>query len=208
MNIKQSTYHLTQKIIKIVILILLALVISAVGFGAYKYGAPYITSKYFTSNNVSVTTTMVLEKILQISDLSTVQTNYNSVVRVNDPANYDTVLYYISYEAIVSAGIDFSLVDLTIDHENKTLTITLPQSEIQETNVDISSIDYMFIDSKSNTETVTADAYQLCKNDVAIESENIDAIKELAYDNAVGVLTALTVPFMQKLGDEYILVIA
>lgn len=208
MSNSQVFYHLRKKFIRGGVVFLIIIIFIAVGFGAYKYGTPYITSKYFTSNNVSVTTTMVLEKILQISDLSTVQTNYNSVVRVNDPANYDTVLYYISYEAIVSAGIDFSLVDLTIDHENKKLTITLPQSEIQETNVDISSIDYMFIDSKSNTETVTADAYQLCKNDVAIESENIDAIKELAYDNAVGVLTALTVPFMQKLGDEYILVIA
>lgn len=167
---------------------------------------PYI-SNFSQSSDVIITTSMVLDKILEISDLSTVYTNYNSIVKVPDPINSEDTLYYISYEATINAGIDFSLVELNLDHEAKTLTITIPESKILETNVDVASLDYIFVDNKSNTETVTAAAYKMCQNDVANESEKIDAIKELAYDNAISVLKALTVPFMQKLGSDYQLVI-
>lgn len=188
-----------RQFIKILVVIALIIIVTV-------FARPYIGSLVKSSNAV-VTTSMVLQKIIEISDLSTVQTNYNSIVKVTNSVNSGDILYYVSYEATISAGIDFSLVELELDHEEKTLTIIIPASKIHETNVDIGSLDYIFVDNKSNTETVTASAYKICQNDVAVESEKVDAIKELAYENAISVLTALTLPFMQKLGSEYQLVI-
>lgn len=205
MSINQIIYQSIQNTKSRLKTILKILVVVAVIVIAIIFAKPYLGN--FSKSNVVVTTTMVLQKILEISDLSTIQTNYNSIVRIPDPIDSESILYYISYEATISAGIDFNLVELNLDHDEKTLTITLPESKIHETNVDIGSLDYIFIDNKSNTETVTAYAYKMCQNDVAVESEKIDVIKELAYENAISVITALTVPFMQKLGSEYNLVI-
>lgn len=202
--ISQSIQNTKKRFISIIRVLVVIVVI----FIAVAFGFPYLNNNFFANNKVSLTTTMVLEKILEVSDLSTVETSYSSIVRIDDPVDNRDTLYYISYEATISAGIDFSLVDLALDHEEKKLTITIPESKILDTNVDIGSLDYIFIDKKSNNESVTAYAYQICKNDVAIESENIPAIKELAYENALGVISALTVPFMQQLGAEYELVIA
>lgn len=202
--ISQSIQNTKKRFISITRLIIVIVVI----FVAVAFGFPYLNNNLFANNKVSITTTMVLEKILEVSDLSTVQTSYNSIVRIDDPVNTSDALYYISYEAVISAGIDFSLVDLVLDYEEKSLTITIPEAKIIETTVDIGSLDYIFIDKKSNNESVTAYAYQMCKNDVSIESENIPAIKELAYDNAIGVISTLTIPFMQQLGSDYELIIA
>lgn len=202
--ISQSIQNTKKKFISVArILVVIVLIFIAITFGL-----PYLNNNFFANNKISITTTMVLDKILEVSELSTVQTTYNSIVKIEDPVDNNDALYYVSYEATISAGIDFSLVDLALDHEEKILTISVPEAQIQDTNVDIGSLDYIFIDKKSNNETVTAYAYQMCKNDVAIESENIPEIKELAYENAIGVISALTIPFMQQLGADYELIIA
>lgn len=201
--LSQSIMNLKKRSIQVIRLVSVIVVI----FITFTFALPYLNNQFFANNGATITTTMVLDKILEVSDLSTVQTSYSSIVKIADPLDTDQALYYVSYDSTISAGIDFSLVDLALDHEEKTLTVTIPDGQILDTNVDIGSLDYIFIDKKSNTETVTAYAYQMCKNDVAIESEKIDEIKELAYENAVGVISALTVPFMQKLGSDYELVL-
>ncbi len=171
------------------------------------FAKPFIPF-FSQSSKHEVTTTMVLEKILSISDLSTIQTTYNSMVQVDDIIAPHSTLYYVSYEAVISAGIDFSDVNLVLDHDNKTLEVTLPESEIQETNVDIASLDFLFRDTSVNTANLTPEAYKLCQKDVEEHAKSLDTILELSTENAISIITALTLPFMDTLGNDYELIFA
>lgn len=181
--------------------ILCSFVVVLVGFAK-----PYLWFFSLNSGKYEVTTSMMLDKIISISDLSTIQTTYNSMVQVDDIIAPNPTLYYVSYEAIINAGIDFSKVALELDHENKTLEITLHESEILDTVVDIASLDFLFRDSSADTSFLSAEAYKLCQNDVAEHSKNIDTIFDLASENAVSAITAITLPFMQSLGNDYELI--
>lgn len=147
-----------------------------------------------------VITVSTLEKIVEVSDLSTFRVVYNGVAYADDK-------YYVSYEATVDAGIDFEKIEITVDSENKLVTIDLPQAEILDTYVDIASLDYIFIDKKANTETVSEEAFKLCKYDVRHESENQEAIVELAQQNAENVVIALVKPFVDQVDSEYEIIV-
>ena len=84
-----------------------------------------------------------LEKVFEISELSTVDYSYNAVARAYEEDGA-TPKYYVAYEGTVTAGIDFSKIVIDIDEDTKIITITLPESEIQNTTVDFGSMDYIF----------------------------------------------------------------
>ena len=117
------------------------------------------------------------------------------------------VVYYVSYEATVDAGIDFEKIEISVDNEAKIVTINLPKAEILDTYVDIASLDYIFIDKKANNETVSEEAFKLCKYDVKHESENQEAIIDLAQQNAENVVKALVQPFVDQVDPDYKIVV-
>lgn len=147
-----------------------------------------------------VITVSTLEKIVEVSDLSTFKVVYNGVACAEDK-------YYVSYEATVDAGIDFEKIEINVDNEMKKVTINLPEAEILDTYVDIASLDYIFIDKKANTDTVSEEAFKLCKYDVKHESENQDAIIDLANQNAQNVVIALVKPFVDQVDPDYEIVV-
>ena len=147
-----------------------------------------------------VITVSTLEKIVEVSDLSTFKVVYNGVACAEDK-------YYVSYEATVDAGIDFEKIEINVDNEAKKVTVKLPQAEIIDTYVDIASLDYIFIDKKANTETVSEEAYKLCKYDVKQESESQEAIIDLAQQNAENVVIALVQPFVDQVDPDYEIVV-
>lgn len=73
----------------------------------------------------------------------------------------------MAYDGTVTAGIDFSKIDINIDEETETITLTLPESEILNTTVDFGSMDYIFKNGKDESETVSQEAYELCRADLA-----------------------------------------
>ena len=147
-----------------------------------------------------VITVSTLEKIVEVSDLSTFKVVYNGVACADDR-------YYVSYEATVDAGIDFEKIEISVDIEAKLVTIKLPEAEILDSYVDIASLDYIFIDKKANTDTVSEEAYKLCKYDVKHESENQEAIIDLANQNAENVVIALVKPFVDQVDPEFEIVV-
>ena len=78
-----------------------------------------------------------LEKIIKVSDLSKYEAVYNGVAKVMNEQNPENVDYYVSYDARIKAGIDFEKVEVDVDHDQKVITVKLPEIEIQEVNVDI-----------------------------------------------------------------------
>ena len=98
------------------------------------------------SKEPQIITTSSLYKIVNVSKLSTYQCVYNAICAVKDEEG--NVSYYISYEAKVNAGIAFDKIRIDVNEEQKTVDISIPETEITGVNVDIASLDYMFVDSK------------------------------------------------------------
>lgn len=179
--------YITGIAIVLLIIIIVPLTVSI----ASKKSKPEIISK------------STLEKIVNVSDLSTFEAVYNGIAKVTDEDNTEKVKYYVSYDAKVKAGVDFEKVDITVDNEKKVITVKLPEIKITDTNVDITSLDYIFENSKANTETVSEEAYKKCIEDVTNESNNENAIYELAEQNAQNIVEALIRPFVEQLDNEY-----
>lgn len=169
----------------VVIIVLLAVSMSS------KKSEPEISSK------------STLEDIINVSDLSTFEAVYNGIAKVTDEDNPEKVNYYVSYDAKVKAGIDFEKVDITVNTDEKIITVMLPEIKITDVNVDITSLDYIFENEKANTETVSEEAYKKCIEDVTSESNSEDAIYELAEQNARNIVEALISPFVEQLDSEY-----
>lgn len=113
------------------------------------------------------------------------------------------LLYYVSYNGTIKAGFDFIQVDIQVDDQNKQILVTLPLTKITQVSVDITSMDFIFMDDDANTEAVSQEAYQACVNDLTRESVEQPAIRQLAKQNAENVILALIAPFVDQPGGEY-----
>lgn len=154
-----------------------------------------------------IITISTLEKIINVSELSTFTAVYNGITEVMNEKDTKEIDYYVSYEARVNAGTDFEKIVISVDNEIKTITVDIPEVYITDINVDIASLDFIFLNNKANTATVTQEAFKACEADVQRESEQQTAIYDLAKQNAVNVLTALINPIIEQLDAEYTLVI-
>ena len=150
-----------------------------------------------------IITKSTLEKIVNISDLSTFESVYNGIAKVMNEKKPDKVDYYVSYEAKVKAGFDVERVELEVDDAIKVISVTIPEIKITGIDVDIASLDYIFMNDKANESTVSEQAYKKCIEDVENESSSENAIYTLAGKNAKDVITALINPFIEQLDDDY-----
>lgn len=153
-----------------------------------------------------VVTISTLEKIIHTSELSTYTTAYNGIATVMNEKDPEEVDYYVAYEATVNAGIDFRDCTATLDAANNIILITLPEVGITDVTVDPGSLDYIFVNKKAETATVSSQALSLCKEDAKTESESQDALLDFAEENAKNVITALTQPLLEQSGTHYTLV--
>ena len=103
-----------------------------------------------------VITKSTLTEMINISDLSTYEAIYNGVATMKNTENQEQVDYYVSYEATVKAGINFEELEINVDKDKKIVTVNLPEIKITDTTVDISSLEYIFMNNEANTETVSS----------------------------------------------------
>ena len=135
-----------------------------------------IKKGFFDSKEGEVTTISQssIEKILDISELSTLEYTYNAVA-----AGYNedgkTLLYHVAYEGTVSAGIDFDKLKVKVNPDKKEIRITVPEARILGCSVNEGSLKYIFEKDKYNTATISADAYKVrnCCSIIFIFLENI-----------------------------------
>ncbi|MBO5373202.1 MAG: DUF4230 domain-containing protein [Lachnospiraceae bacterium] len=152
-----------------------------------------------------IITKATLEKIINVSELSTFEAIYNGIAEVMNEKKTENVDYYVSYEARVKAGIDFEQIEISVDNEEKRIVVTIPEVKINDVNVDIGSLDYIFENDKANDETVVQEAYKACIEDAKKESSDENAICELAEQNTKNMIEALIKPFINQLDAEYVL---
>lgn len=154
-----------------------------------------------------VLTVSTLTDMIPVSDLSTVTSTYNGVAQVMNEKNPDKLDYYVAYEAQAQAGVNFDELQPEIDEASKTVTIRVPAAHFMDANVDVSSMDFMFNNKKADTFGVTERAYKACQEDADRECSRCEAILELARENAVNTVEALTRPLVEQLYPEYTLVV-
>ena len=154
-----------------------------------------------------VLTVSTLTDMIPVSDLSTVTSTYNGVAEVMNEKNPDKLDYYVAYEAKVQAWVNFDELQPEIDEASKTVTIRVPDAYFKKANVDMASLDFMFNNKKADTSGVTERAYKACQEDADRECSCSEAILELARENAVNAVEALTRPLVEQLYPEYTLVV-
>ncbi len=149
------------------------------------------------NSHPQIVTESQLKEIINVSELSTFTAVYNGVAQVMNKEKTD---YYVSYEARVDVGIDFSKIGIVMDDEKKIIRLTIPEVNITDVVVDIASLDYIFLNDKANTVSVSQEAYKACEEDVKNESAEQEEIFELAKQNAENIVTALVRPVVEPLG--------
>ncbi len=158
-----------------------------------------------------IVTVATLQQIVNVSELSTFTAIYNGVSEVKNLQNPNLTDYFVAYEAKVNAGIDFSKIEIQIEEsrsfETKVVRIKVPEVYITDINVDVASLDFMFVNNAANTSTVSEDAYKKCEVDVHDETKNHKEIFELARQNAENVIKALVQPFLDHADEKYELII-
>lgn len=164
----------------------------------------FVLNKSLHSNDSRVTTVTEssLEKVLEISDLSTLDYTYNSIVDVLDEDG-ETVKYHVAYEGVVTAGIDFESVDVSVDEETKMITITVPEAVVQNVDVDMGTLEYIFEEKKYETETVSQEAYKACRADLEKKAMEEGHLLATAKENAVDAVNALMTPWIEQLDEAY-----
>ena len=111
--------------------------------------------------------------------------------------------YYVSYKAKVYAGFDFKKIKINLEDKSKKIIVTIPKIVITDVNVDIASLDYIFLNDKANKSTVSVQAYKVCIADVTNESKEESKIYDLAAQNAKNIMKALISPFIEQLDSDY-----
>lgn len=150
-----------------------------------------------------VISSTILEKMINVSELSSYQAVYNGIAEVHNEKKPEKIDYYVSYEARIKAGIDFAKVKIDVDHRQNRITLTLPEVGITSVDVDIESMDYIFRKAKADTATVSTEAYKKCVEDATAECNDNRAIIDVAGENVRNVLEALIQPFVGQFGTEY-----
>lgn len=147
----------------------------------------------------TIVTSSQLEKVLKISDLSTYKVTFNGVAAVND--DKDKLLYNVAYEAKVSIGFDMEKIKVDIDdtnEENKEIIVTMPKVEIMGAEVDAGTLDYIFEKESANKADIAMTALPACKEDAENECKSNELLFELAQENAVNTIKALTNPLLEQ----------
>lgn len=178
----------------ILFIIIIALIVLTISF-----------IRVHNENRLTITTKSSLEKIIEINKLSTIEYTYNAIVAryKDDEVKDDNVEYYVAYNGKVTAGIDFNEVNIDVNYKEKKIYITLPNVEIHEINVDMGTLDYIYEKNTSEKDSISQEAYKLCKNDLRERAKNETELLVNANENAKSAIEALIKPWIESVDKEF-----
>ena len=179
-------------------LVILALVVAAIPTLILPMLTPAPQNKYFSESD--------LEKVVNISKLSTVDYVYNGIaekvpdnVSVLDFKLFEYGGYRIKYEAHVPVSFDMSQIKFEIDDDAKVVTAFLPNPTVETPRLDGEKLDYLPSSVSGNLQ----EDLELCKADALEEVPQEKEIKERAFDNLKSTVAALTIPLINGYELEY-----
>ena len=164
-------------------------------------GILFISGIFDQKEDVQIVTESNLHKIIEVSQLSTYECVYNDICTVMDEDDSSKVAYYCKYKGRVKAGIDFTKVDIKMEEQESgehLIMVTLPKVTLDDPEVDIDSLKYMFQEKKANDGTVSGEAYKACIQDIKEKSKSETMIYETAQKNAENTIKGLVEPFVRN----------
>ena len=161
------------------------------------------SSKDESKPRVTTISKSSLEEIIEINELSTVDYVYNATATKYLDKKEKDAKYYVAYEGIVTAGIDFKEIKIDINENEKLVTLTLPEVKILDYRIDMGTMEYIFTKDKYETENISQEAYKLCIADLENRTKNEPVLFETAKENAISSVKALFDPWFKTLDKEY-----
>lgn len=151
-----------------------------------------------------ITTTVVSRQLQTMQDLTTAkETDYGfeefSEGKVSYVNKKKFTMFY-SYE--IRAGVDLSKAKIAVDNEARTISITLPQAELQSVSVDPDSLKFFDVENSlfnGNDVTDTADALKEAKAAASNKANKSELLQE-ANDQAVEIVEKAYAPIAKADG--------
>lgn len=183
----------TKKIIVVSALVIVCLLIFSIIFSK--------------EGKVSIKVKSTLERIVEKSDLETVNFTYNVIAKQckknekcdkksNDVKDYE---YVVSCTGTITAGIDFENVKIDVNESKKIIIIKLPEATIKETNV----VDLNFLNGENIPADELPSARKLCQNTIEEKSAKDGEVIKAAKEQAGEVLQTFYEQWIKAFDDEY-----
>ena len=182
-------------IIAVVIFIVIIAIILSIGLSIENFNREHRKADIYIKAS--------LEKIVNVSELSSYEVKYEGIAKVVNEKNSDKVDFYVAYEAVVKAGVDIEKINMSLDKKENIVYIELPDVIITSSDIDENTLDFMFIKNKYNDETALPRAISACNADIKTEINSKDVLKKLAEENAKNIVKAFISPFLEQLDEEY-----
>lgn len=186
-----------MKKIRVIIVLIAAVALLALGFT----GARLLDKE----PKVTVSATSIEERLSKCSALTTARLDYRGIVKYEegDIQFINKKGFSMIYDAHIKAGIDLSKAEVQVS--GKTITVTLPEPEVQDITIDSDSLE--FYDEKfalfnwSNKED-TAKAMEYAKEDASGKAEQTDLLSQ-ATEQAQTVIKTLIMPITEDDSNSY-----
>ena len=191
-----------KTIIAIAVIVAIVLIVFAISFASCngKFGS---IGEFFSGKEgeVKTITKSDIQDVFEISELQSADYIYNAVASVYDENG--ELKYYVAYEGTVTAGIDFSKIEILVEDDSKTIKVFMPEVMITDTVVNAGTLSYIFEDDEYDNEYVFNEAYSVCQQDLDERAKNEASLLELAKENAKQIIEALLVPWIEQVNAEY-----
>ena len=155
-------------------------------------------SVYATLNSRQIITSTQLERVVNVSSLSTAQFTYNGIAQKFKDEEHKKLDYSARYNANVKVGIQMDQIRFRIDQNEKRVYATLPNIDILDISVDPNHIGY--IPDRTNIDL--SEAIAICQQDAENEAREADKLFEVAGENAKSTVMALIYPILESAGYE------
>lgn len=181
-----SRFKALPKIVRWIILAILAVVIViAIVTG---------TITFDNAKKPTITTTAQLEKVVNVSKLSSAKFYYNGIAVKQDDKGRDE--YHVKYKSTVTASVSMDDISFKEDKDAGKIIAYLPTPTIDSPVIDSSSLDFF----ESNPDADLQEVIKLCKQDALNEVKSDDEIMQVASDNLKKTVEALSKPILDEKG--------
>lgn len=149
-----------------------------------------------------------------ICELSTLEVYYHNVARAEQQANGPFAWFFESgykqiwfeYSGIVEMGVDVSQVSISGPDQSNVVSITFPQAEILDVNVNESSISDPVIETGFMTGFTTEEKTEILGNaqsEMRAAADQDDTLKSQARERAKSMLESYVKNVGELMGEEY-----
>ena len=161
------------------------------------------------SSNPEITTSYISGIIEEGSDLNSAELQYSGLVTYEEGKIpfIDKKGFGMKYNATVRAGIDVKKIDIDVSDADKTVTVELPEPEIQSLEIDPDSIEFFdqkFALFKGDEKEDVTKAVSEARKDAEKKTVTSDLLNKAA-DNAKKTIYGLLEP---AIGDYELVVIS